>query len=235
MRILRPGSYMFTESAVRNTLYLWLVSGIVSLGNDYATAWAIFNTIRWGLVMVPVNSLEASSSTFVGHAWGAFKARLSHRSSQHATATDLVTITRPAILSFIIALTFEVPLCLLMTFVTARPFAYYLSQSDAVADITTYMWRTIDWCYIFYAVSTQMATILLATKPRWYLAQSLASNLLWTLPWAIVIQVHGLHSGDPWFWYAVVFGGSLVVSFFIIAAALGGWVWMLTRRRTGGQ
>jgi hypothetical protein len=37
MRILRPGSYMFTESAVRNALYLWLVSGIVSLGNDYAT------------------------------------------------------------------------------------------------------------------------------------------------------------------------------------------------------
>ena len=37
VRILRPGSYMFTESAVRNTLYLWLVSGIVSLGNDYAT------------------------------------------------------------------------------------------------------------------------------------------------------------------------------------------------------
>ena len=201
--------------------------------------------------MVPVNSLEASSSTFVGHAWGAFKARLSHRSSQHATATDLIgmfslacsfrypltvtkAITRPAIISCIIALTFEIPLCLLMTFVTARPFAYYLSQSDAVADITAYMWRTIDWCYIFYAVSTQMATILLATKPRWYLAQSLVSNLLWTLPWAIVIQVHGLQSGDPWLWYAVVFGGSLVVSFFIIAAAVGGWVWMLARRRIGG-
>jgi hypothetical protein len=121
-----------------------------------------------------------------------------------------------------------------MTFATARPFAYYLSQSDAVADITTYMWRSIDWCYIFYAVSTQMATILLATKPRWYLAQSLASNLLWVLPWAIVIQVHGLHSGDPWLWHAVVFGGSLVVSFFIIVAALGGWGWMLTRHRAEG-
>jgi hypothetical protein len=37
----QPGAYTFAESAVRNALYLWLVAGIVSLGNDYATVTAV--------------------------------------------------------------------------------------------------------------------------------------------------------------------------------------------------
>ena len=70
-----PGFITFLESAVRNALYLWLVSGIVSMGLDYATAWGVFNTIRWGLVMVPVQALEASALAFVGHAWGTWRRR----------------------------------------------------------------------------------------------------------------------------------------------------------------
>lgn len=64
-QLVRAGVFTFTESAVRNALYLWLISNIVSMGNTYATAWGVFNTIRWGLVMVPVQALEASAVTFV--------------------------------------------------------------------------------------------------------------------------------------------------------------------------
>jgi hypothetical protein len=71
--LLRPGFFTFTESAIRNALYLWLVSGVVAMGLDYATAWGVFNTIRWGLVMVPVAALEATSLAFVGHNWGAWR------------------------------------------------------------------------------------------------------------------------------------------------------------------
>lgn len=71
--LLRPGIVTLAESAVRNALYLWLVSGIVALGTTYATAWGVFNTIRWGLVMVPVQALEATALTFVGHAWGGWR------------------------------------------------------------------------------------------------------------------------------------------------------------------
>jgi len=71
--LARPGAFTFTESAIRNALYLWLVNGIVAMGSDYATAWGVFNTIRWGLVMVPVQALEATSLTFIGHAWGAWR------------------------------------------------------------------------------------------------------------------------------------------------------------------
>ena len=77
LRILvRPSIYTFVESALRNALYLWLVSGIISMSADYATAWGVFNTIRWGLVMVPVQALEASTLTFVGHRWGQWRARM---------------------------------------------------------------------------------------------------------------------------------------------------------------
>ena len=71
--LLPPGTVTFIESAVRNALYLWLVHGIVSMGSDYATAWSVFNTIRWGLVMVPVSALEATCLAFVGHAWGRWR------------------------------------------------------------------------------------------------------------------------------------------------------------------
>lgn len=113
-KLLLPGSYTFVESAVRNALYLWLVAGIVDLGKDYATAWGVFNTIRWGLVsgrisrlddrgvanpicmmqvMVPVYALEATSNTFVGHQWGVWKAR----AAGLATKRDLIGIN-PSIL-----------------------------------------------------------------------------------------------------------------------------------------
>jgi hypothetical protein len=44
--MIQPGSYTFAESAVRNALYLWLVTGIVSLGNDYATVLSPFHRFK---------------------------------------------------------------------------------------------------------------------------------------------------------------------------------------------
>lgn len=71
--LFRPGLITFIESAVRNALYLWLITGIVALGSNYATAWGVFTTIRWGLVMVPVQALEATALAFVGHAWSRWR------------------------------------------------------------------------------------------------------------------------------------------------------------------
>ena len=76
------------------------------------------------------------------------------------TLTDII---KPALLSCLIVLVVEIPLCLFMSFYGAERFALYLSASPDVAKITAKMWRSIDWCYIFYALSTQLATILLAT------------------------------------------------------------------------
>ncbi|QIW99870.1 hypothetical protein AMS68_005388 [Peltaster fructicola] len=218
--LLRPGIMTFVESAIRNALYLWLVSNIVAMGAEYATAWSIFNTIRWGLVMVPVQTLEASALTFVGHRWGRWR----HASEPNkASWKDIQYITRPAIIAAGIALIVEIPLAIGLSLAGAQSFAYYLSQSASVAKITAYMWRTIDWCYIFYALSTQLATILLATVPRWYLYQSLVSNIFYVLPWAVVCQTRHLNADNAWTYHALVFGGSLVFSFFDIVVFLVAW------------
>ncbi|KAI7222318.1 hypothetical protein KC343_g7399, partial [Hortaea werneckii] len=215
--LVKPGSSTFLESAVRNALYLWLVSGIVALGSDYATAWGAFNTIRWGLVMVPVQALEATSLTFVGHAWGAFRNLVpANDQKPRASRKQLMNIVRAALRSCAVALTVEVPICLFLSFYGARRFAHYITGSGEVARITAKMWRTIDWCYIFYALSTQLATILLATRPRWYLYQSLVSNIFWVLPWAVAVTKIGITPDDAWTYHSIVFGGSLVFSFFDI-------------------
>ncbi|KAI9720952.1 MAG: hypothetical protein M1828_005424 [Chrysothrix sp. TS-e1954] len=230
--LLRPGIITFLESAIRNALYLWLVHGIVSMGSNYATAWGVFNTIRWGLVMVPVQALEATSLAFIGHAWGRWRCQMGVDNRRpKMSRRHLVGILKPAFTSSIIALVVEVPLCIFLSIFGCRPFALYLSGSATVADITEHMWRTIDWCYIFYAVSTQLATILLATRPRWYLYQSLLSNIFYVLPWAIVCQVSHLNADDAWTYYGVVFGGSLVFSFFDISLVDAVWAWKLLKGR----
>lgn len=91
--LLKPGFLTFLESAVRNALYLWLVSTIVSMGSNYATAWGVFNTIRWGLVMVPVQALEASSLTFGGHAWGQWRAQAGAETRRYKASRQDISST----------------------------------------------------------------------------------------------------------------------------------------------
>ena len=122
-------------------------------------------------------------------------------------------------------------MCLFLSFYGARRFAYFISESEAVAQITETMWQTIDWCYIFYALSTQLATILLATRPRWYLYQSLISNLCWVLPWAIAVTRIGITPDDAWTYHSIVFGGSLVFSFVDIVIVDLIWAWTLVKGR----
>ena len=122
-------------------------------------------------------------------------------------------------------------MCLFLSLYGARRFAYFISESEAVAQITETMWQTIDWCYIFYALSTQLATILLATRPRWYLYQSLISNLCWVLPWAVVVTQIGITPDDAWKYHSIVFGGSLVFSFLDIVIVDFIWVWTLVKGR----
>lgn len=227
--LMRPGILTLAESAIRNAFYLWLVSTIVALGATYATAWSIFTTIRWGLVMVPVQALEATSLVFIGHRWGSWRRYIGKttRRPGRVSLRTIIRIANPALVSLAIALAVEVPLAIFLSIWGARSFAYYLSQVDEVADITAYMWRTIDWCYIFYAASTQLATVLLATRPKWYLYQSLVSNLFYVLPWAIVCQVIDLNVNNAWTYHSLVFGGSLVFSFIDVMIVDALWVWTM--------
>ncbi|KAM3425238.1 hypothetical protein BST61_g7190 [Cercospora zeina] len=119
--LARPGAWTFAESAVRNALYLWLVSGIVAMGSDYATAWGVFNTIRWGLIMVPVQALEATTLAFVGHAWGAWRSLVGTQTHKpKASRQQLKAIAKPAFVSCLIGLAVEVPMCLFLSFYGAR-------------------------------------------------------------------------------------------------------------------
>jgi hypothetical protein len=203
------------------------------MGPTYATAWGVFNTIRWGLVMVPVQALEATTLAFVGHAWGAWRRAIGTdtRKPGRTPLTTVLGIVRPALVSVGLALAVEVPLAIFLSVWGARPFARYLGGSDEVADVTAYMWRSIDWCYVFYAASTQLAAVLLATRPKWYLYQSLASNLLYVLPWAVVCQVKELDAGSAWTYHSLVFGGSLVFSFVDVLVVDAVWVWTLVTGR----
>ena len=179
--------HFFWNSSLSSIRSLWQVHGVVSMGQAYATAWGVFNTIRWGLIMVPVNALEATSNTFVGHRWGIYQSSKPIQSSR-ASISDIrcnfnlcilpllfsnivsLVITAPALRSVVIVLLIECPMCIALSIRGAGPFARYLSNSDEVAAITAMMWKSIDWCYICYGVSTQLATILLATQTQWYFA-----------------------------------------------------------------
>ncbi|RYP60770.1 hypothetical protein DL769_007971 [Monosporascus sp. CRB-8-3] len=205
--LARPGALTFLESLVRNALYLWLVTTI---------------------------ALGATTLASTGHGWGERKRRV--QDGETPAEADLGTIfeiVKPATKSLSIALVVEISLCIFLSVFGVRPFAHYLSGSDAVAGVTAYMWRTIDWCYIFYAMSTQLAVVLLATRPKWYLFQSLGSNLFYVLPWAIVCQVAELDASYAWTYHSLVFGGSLVFSFANIVVVDAVRAWRLWKGRLG--
>lgn len=114
-------------------------------------------------------------------------------------------IAKPALTGAAIAVLVETVLCLLLTFRLIYPFATYISNSSAVSAIVQHMWRSIDWCYVIgYALSTLLATILVATRPILYLISSLLSNILYVLPWTIAIQYVAVKPGNEWFYCEVI-------------------------------
>jgi hypothetical protein len=264
--LARPSVYTFTESAIRNSIYLWLVNRIILLGENYATAWGIFNTIRWGLIMVPVQTLEASTLTFVGHNWGRWRAHVGVDIRQPkasraeifgmdsdlyltilANGCDSQEMIRPSLISCCVALVVEVIICIALSTHGMQTFAYFLSGSETVAQITQMMWKVvatpvppitkptnfscqaIDWTYIFYALNYQLAAILLATSPRWYLYQALGSNFLWMLPWAVVVTKVSFPETIAWTYYAIIFGGALVFDFIDVSITLLIWAFGLSK------
>ncbi|KAJ5377285.1 uncharacterized protein N7496_004694 [Penicillium cataractarum] len=129
-----------------------------------------------------------------------------------------IKIIRPALLSRVIVLIFEAVICIALSIRGIDGLAYYSSNSSDVAAITQRMWRAIDWTYIFYGLNYQLAAVLLAASPRWFLYQALGSNFLWMLPWAIS-------------YYAIIFGGAMVFDFFDVSLTILLWVYRLSKGR----
>jgi hypothetical protein len=76
-----------------------------------------------------------------------------------------------------------------------------------------------------------MAAILLSTTPNLYFIQSLGSNLLWMLPWAIAVTKIHMTAENAWTYHSIIFGGALVFDFFNVGLVLGVWAWLLRRGR----
>ncbi|TVY15114.1 hypothetical protein LARI1_G006187 [Lachnellula arida] len=259
--LVRHGVWTFGESIIRNSLYLWLVHGIIKISGDYATAWGVFNTIRGGILMVPLQALEASTLTFIGHKWGRWRKYKNtgnnetvksdtvinesrgndpgdHKTGKAKTETPVLGANKQSIFYIVsqawaassTGLAVEMFIFFLL-FWAVNDFAYYLSQSHSVADIVQHMWRTMDWCYMFYAVSYQLAAILIATTPRFFFAQSLVTCVIWLLPWAITCSKVALTEQNAWTYHGVAFGGVLIVDFFTTIVACVLWGWMLHKGR----
>jgi hypothetical protein len=80
-------------------------------------------------------------------------------------------------------------------------------------------------------VNYQLAAILLATVPRWYLYQALGSNFCWMLPWAIVVTKVKMAQADAWKFYSIIFGGALVFDFFNVGFVVVIWAWRLSKAK----
>jgi Na+-driven multidrug efflux pump len=89
--LVTHGIWTFTESTLRNSIYLWLMNGLVAvMGPGNTTAWNTFNTIRSEILMVPLQTLEASTLTFVGHAWGEWRGRKSKKAKIRGKQPDII-------------------------------------------------------------------------------------------------------------------------------------------------
>ncbi|KAJ3051893.1 hypothetical protein HK097_007093, partial [Rhizophlyctis rosea] len=188
LRTLTPtATFTLLETALRNGLYLWQVSSIVALGADYATAWGVFNTIRWGVLMVPASAFEAATLAFTAHNWGVWRKK--QEDGEELTKKDLITVLNPALKSTLLTLLTELLLCLLLSLFLIRPFAFYLSSSASVATLVTTMFHHLDWCYILWTTTNNLTAVLLATWPTIWFYNSVVVNVGWVVPWCVVIWI----------------------------------------------
>ena len=108
--------------------------------------------------MVLVQTLEASTLTFVGHNWGRWRARVGVEIRQPkasraeifgmdsdlyltilANGCDWQEMIRLALISCCVALVVEVIICIALSTHGVQTFAYFLSSSEVVAQITQIM------------------------------------------------------------------------------------------------
>ncbi|KAJ3181954.1 hypothetical protein HDU85_003472 [Gaertneriomyces sp. JEL0708] len=244
-RLALPARFTFAETAIRNGLYLWLTTTVINIGVDYATAWGVFNTIRWGLIMVPSWALESAALAFCGHRWGAWLRH--HRARQEVIIVSVETepkqeesstpqppftpkdVLEPALRSAAIVFCVEGVLAILLSLWLVRPFAFYLSNSDTVANLTERMFRSLDWTYILFTVQCQFTALLLATRLDIWFLNSLASNVLWVFPWCIVLAKVEIPNDKAWVYHAIIFGGSLVCGSVLTILFIGLWWWAVRR------
>lgn len=135
-------------------------------------------------------------------------------------------IAQPALTSTKYAFAFEIVNGLAIFAISAKPYLDWRSASHAMSSVTGYMRESIGWVYIFYAFSTQLATILLATRPSWYLYQSLIVTVLYTFP-LVLIQKYSLSASQGF--YNSVEAGQLVLGFLLVVAFDVLWAWSLSR------
>ena len=59
---------------------------------------------------------------------------------------DLIGISRPAINSALVSLAVEIPICIFLSIWGMKEFAFYISNSERVADIAKKMWQVSSAC-----------------------------------------------------------------------------------------
>jgi hypothetical protein len=101
----------------------------------------MFNTIRWGLVIIPIQALEVTTLAFVSHQWGNWRHKIgiTQRRPEKSPIHAILAIVKPSINSIIISMAIEIPIAIFLSFWGARDFAHFLDQPDEIADVTSYM------------------------------------------------------------------------------------------------
>lgn len=60
---------------------------------------------------------------------------------QVADFLNCIGISRPAVNSALVSLAVEIPVCIFLSLLGMKEFAFYISNSERVADITKKMWQ----------------------------------------------------------------------------------------------
>ncbi|XP_065557280.1 uncharacterized protein LOC136025308 [Artemia franciscana] len=223
---LKPSIYTFSETILRNSIYLWLVSIIVKMERDYATAWGVFNTIRWGIVMVPNLAFFEAASTFTGHRWSLFK----KKAKENVRWKDIINVMMYSIQSTILTLIMETMTVILMSVWLIEPFALFLSEDENVVYLVKEMWSSLCWSYLLTLLGMQLSAILIATWPAWFFIRTIGSSVLWTLPWTIALSLRESKDEMDWYFFGYVIGGGLITSFVVTVASVCGWMFIIKNR-----
>lgn len=183
----------FADSIVRNFFYFFVTLKFINhLGKDVSAAWSLFNSIIWGIILLPAFAV----ANFI-------RVRIGHNRSK-STIKEVIRESGKCLLAWTIIM-------VVVTGIVWSTLASFFSKSNqTVAILSENMLHDMGWVFVIFAYNNAVNSFFLAVGQAEYIFyQSLTANLIvYLVPW--ILNLFGILTPTYWLIMGLYIAGMLI-------------------------
>ncbi|KAG4075165.1 hypothetical protein HA402_006182 [Bradysia odoriphaga] len=183
----------FADSIVRNFFYFFVTLKFINhLGKDISGAWNLFNSIIWGIILLPAFAVANLIRVQIGH------------QCSKSTIKKVIKEGGICLMAWMIVM-------IVVTGTVWSTLASFFSKSNQkIALISENMLHDMGWVFVIFAYNNAVNSFFLATgKAEYIFYQSLAANLIvYLLPW--ILNLFDILTPTYWLIMGLYIAGMLI-------------------------